>query len=213
MSRYTNAGVQSVSSARNSSLTEKYRRNGKLQSCEPCRKSKLRCDREFRPSNGQKSPLCSSALSDSVLTDLKSKTQGLAVTRRTNFPRACIDGIVTDNCSKMWFRLVGGVSSGIELNNVSITPIHSRRLDAHLSPHYLLQIHGSFRTVSPRVRKPANPQRRSVCVSISLGVHLPGRCLVLTVPTAKDSDTSEGDPDPFFLLSFPGKPTRRRSVH
>ncbi|KAK7729226.1 hypothetical protein SLS63_006358 [Diaporthe eres] len=44
MSRFTNAGVQSVSSARNSSLTEKYRRNGKLQSCEPCRKSKLRCD-------------------------------------------------------------------------------------------------------------------------------------------------------------------------
>ncbi|KAJ0118651.1 hypothetical protein J7T55_012905 [Diaporthe amygdali] len=44
MSRTTNAGVQSISSARNSSLTEKYRRNGKLQSCEPCRKSKLRCD-------------------------------------------------------------------------------------------------------------------------------------------------------------------------
>jgi hypothetical protein len=25
-------------------LTDKYRRNGKLQSCEPCRKSKLACD-------------------------------------------------------------------------------------------------------------------------------------------------------------------------
>lgn len=59
MSRVTNAGVQSVSSVRNSSssLTEKYRRNGKLQSCEPCRKSKLRCDREFRPSIEYVSPL------------------------------------------------------------------------------------------------------------------------------------------------------------
>lgn len=68
MSRLTNAGVQSVSSGRSSSssLTEKYRRNGKLQSCEPCRKSKLRCDREFRLCAGQKSPPCSRALSDSA---------------------------------------------------------------------------------------------------------------------------------------------------
>lgn len=36
-------GVQGITGS-NSSLTEKYRRNGKLQSCEPCRKSKLRCD-------------------------------------------------------------------------------------------------------------------------------------------------------------------------
>ncbi|KAI1774396.1 hypothetical protein F4818DRAFT_448867 [Hypoxylon cercidicola] len=32
------------STAPNRALTGKYRRNGKLQSCEPCRRSKLRCD-------------------------------------------------------------------------------------------------------------------------------------------------------------------------
>ncbi|KAI1377106.1 hypothetical protein F4677DRAFT_459447 [Hypoxylon crocopeplum] len=32
------------SSSSNRALTGKYRRNGKLQSCEPCRRSKLRCD-------------------------------------------------------------------------------------------------------------------------------------------------------------------------
>lgn len=36
-------GMQGIAST-NSTLTEKYRRNGKLQSCESCRKSKLRCD-------------------------------------------------------------------------------------------------------------------------------------------------------------------------
>ncbi|KUI63598.1 hypothetical protein VM1G_10283 [Cytospora mali] len=45
MSRNSTAGVQSISSILSPTLTEKYRRNGKLQSCEPCRKSKLKCDR------------------------------------------------------------------------------------------------------------------------------------------------------------------------
>ncbi|CAN8101907.1 unnamed protein product [Discula destructiva] len=36
-------GVQATTTS-HPSVTEKYRRNGKLQSCEPCRKSKLRCD-------------------------------------------------------------------------------------------------------------------------------------------------------------------------
>lgn len=34
-------------------LTEKYRRNGRLQSCEPCRKSKLRCDHVVDPACGR----------------------------------------------------------------------------------------------------------------------------------------------------------------
>lgn len=42
MSRSSHAGVRGMPST--PTLTEKYRRNGKLQSCEPCRKSKLRCD-------------------------------------------------------------------------------------------------------------------------------------------------------------------------
>lgn len=46
----------------------------------------------------------------------------------------------------------------------------------------------------------------------SLGSIFPSRCLILTLPAAKDSDTPKGDPDSFFL-SFPDKPTRRRSVH
>lgn len=41
--RAGHVGIQEQSQY-NLSLTEKYRRNGKLQSCEPCRKSKLRCD-------------------------------------------------------------------------------------------------------------------------------------------------------------------------
>ncbi|OTB02608.1 hypothetical protein M426DRAFT_322530 [Hypoxylon sp. CI-4A] len=36
--------VDLQSAPSNRSLTVKYRRNGKLQSCEPCRRSKLRCD-------------------------------------------------------------------------------------------------------------------------------------------------------------------------
>ncbi|ROV93166.1 hypothetical protein VMCG_08741 [Cytospora schulzeri] len=44
MSRNTSAGAQIHSSTLSPTLTEKYRRNGKLQSCEPCRKSKLKCD-------------------------------------------------------------------------------------------------------------------------------------------------------------------------
>ncbi|PSS05238.1 hypothetical protein BD289DRAFT_449101 [Coniella lustricola] len=46
---YRTDGTSSASERNNipnkhASITEKYRRNGKLQSCEPCRRSKLRCD-------------------------------------------------------------------------------------------------------------------------------------------------------------------------
>lgn len=126
--------------------------------------------------------------------------------------QSCKDDTVTDNCCKMWFRLVGGVSSASEPINASTTPIHSRRLDTHLSPQYLLQFHGSFHTLSPRVRKPPKPQRRSVCISISFGVHLPGWLLGLTMPTATDSNSSKSDSDSFFI-GFPGQPTRCCSVH
>lgn len=64
-------------------------------------------------------------------------------------------------------------------------------------------------------REPAGQPVRSAEAFVSpflLGSIFLVECLILTVPTAKDSDTSKGNPDP-FILSFPDKPACCRSVH
>lgn len=84
----------------------------------------------------------------------------------------------------MWFRLVGGVSSGIELNNVSITPIHSRskRLGHLRGPSRPLlppQLPRQARTSSP---SPLSQGRR-LLISRNHGFQVPRPRSTPTPPT------------------------------
>lgn len=97
---------------------------------------------------------------------------------------------LTTKLFKMWFRLVGAVSSASGPTNASITPTHSRRLDTYLSldpyssPYYRPQAHQFL----PKVRRQARSQRRSVCISLFIFILAP-----LSWPEIQtDNDSSSG---------------------